>query len=291
MVSAMESQDRAAPALIVLRYGDPLVDALRAAGPGRLVILRVLPPVSGIRSCESTQAPEGMIRADLARLVAGRRPVPKLVVRFGDTVEQAHIVAGEVAPDRVVAAHDLARRLARALPFRVVDAEEDLPGAPRLLRRALGRRADEKVAALQAAALFDGVPQRDLRRLASLLDRAEVGAGHVLVGEGRRNDTLWLLLDGSALRTIRGREVGVLRAPALVGAPSMVYNRPAIATITALEPVKALVAGRIQFQAIGAIDPVALRLKAATADRLSDYLTARDPLLPSGAPNGRRALA
>jgi hypothetical protein len=41
-----------------------------------------------------------------------------------------------------------------------------------------------------------------------------------------------------------------------------------------MEPVKALVAGPAQFQRIAAIDAVALRLKAATADRLGDYLGA-----------------
>jgi hypothetical protein len=287
----MESQDSAAPTLIVLRYGDPLVDALRAAGSGRLVILRVLPQLSRTEPNESTAPLESAVRADLARLVAGRRPVPRLVVRFGDTVEQAVVVAAVVAPDRVVAARDLTRRLARALPHPVLGAEDALTGAPGLLRRALRRPADEKFAALRATALFEGVPQRDLRRLASLLDRAEVGPGHVLVREGRQNETLWLLLAGIAQSSIRGREVGRLRAPALVGVPSMVYNRPAIATITAVEPVKALVAGQAQFQAIGAIDAVALRLKAATADRLSDYLSVWDRTLPSGAPNGRRALA
>jgi CRP-like cAMP-binding protein len=140
-------------------------------------------------------------------------------------------------------------------------------------------------------ATFAGVEARDLRRLAALLDRVEIGPGHVLVAEGCRNQALWLLLTGSARTSIGGREVGRLYAPALVGGPSMVYDRPAIATVTALEAVSALVAGRAQFQAIVAIDTVALHLKAATADRLIDYLIAGERPSPSGAPNGTCALA
>jgi hypothetical protein len=55
-----------------------------------------------------------------------------------------------------------------------------------------------------------------------------------------------------------------------------------IATLTALEPIRALVAGRAQFQAISDIDAVALRLKAATADRLREYVRADDRATSSG---------
>jgi CRP-like cAMP-binding protein len=62
----------------------------------------------------------------------------------------------------------------------------------------------------------------------------------------------------------------------------MIYGEPAIATLTALEPIRALVAGRAQFQVISNIDAVALRLKAATADRLREYLRADDRATSSG---------
>jgi hypothetical protein len=303
----MESTARPAPpTLIVLRYGDPIVDALRAAGQGPLVVLRVLPPVTGCvpgglpgGPGESTEPLQRAVRARLAELTAGRRPVPRLVVRFGDLVEHARSTVAEVRPARVVCVPDLARRLARAVAVPVVGAEDavvvrgrgSVSGALGFLRRGLHHHEDAKVSALRAVALLGGVETRDLRRLAALLDCVEVGPGYVLVAEGRRNETLWLLLAGSARRSIGGREVGRLGAPALVGGPSIVYDRPAIATVTALEPVKALVAGRAQFRDITAIDAVALRLKAATADRLSDYLSAGDRPRPRGAPNGRRVLA
>ncbi len=150
------------------------------------------------------------------------------------------------------------------------------------LSSALGYPIDEKLAALRRIALFGGVGSRELRRLASQLDIGEVGPGYVLVHEGRLNDALWILLEGTAARSIRGREVGCLGPHSLVGAPSRIYDQPAVATVTAMQPVRALVAGRAQFQAIGAIDAVALRLKAATADRLSEYLRAEDAVIASG---------
>jgi hypothetical protein len=303
----MESRVRPAPpTLIVLRYGDPIVDALRAAGQGPLVVLRVLPPVAGRVAGASAGEPGGcaeplqpVVRAQLAEMTAGRRPVPRFVVRVGDPVEEARNTIAEVAPARVVCALDLARPLAAAVAVPVVGAEDAVPvrrsgpleGALGFLRRRLDRREDAKVSALGAVPLFAGVETRDLRRLAALLDRAEVGPGHVLVAEGRRNDTLWLLLAGSVQRSIGGREVGWLEAPALVGGPSVVYDRPSIATVTALEPVSALVAGRAQYRDITGIDSVALRLKAAMADRLSEYLSAPDRRSPRDAPGGRRVLA
>jgi hypothetical protein len=56
----------------------------------------------------------------------------------------------------------------------------------------------------------------------------------------------------------------------------MIYDEPAIATVITLQPIRALVASRAQFQVISGIDEVALRLKAATADRLREYLRAED---------------
>jgi hypothetical protein len=271
-----------APTLIVLRYGDPVVDALRVAGPGPLVILRVLPPQLGNSQGEDVELLQPSVRAQLAGLVEGRRPVPRLAVRAGEPIEAARNLVATVRPGRIVCAYDLARRLAAVLATPVVAVEDASPvrlrapvaGAVEFLRRAFHRHEDSKLLALQALPLLDGVATGDLRRLAGLLDRGEVGQGHVLVAEGRRNDTLWLLLAGGVQRSIGGREVGQLRAPALVGCPSILYDRPAIATVTALEPVKALVAGRAQLRAIEAIDAVALRLRAATADRLGDYLGA-----------------
>ena len=266
-----------------------------------MVILRVLPPPLGsspIARGEGAEPLQPSVRAHLAGLVAGRRPAPRLVVRFGEAIEVASSLVAAVRPGRIVCARDLGRRLAAVVAAPVVAAEDAGPvrrhgpvgDAFEFLRRAALDRADVKVSALRAVPLLGGVETRDLRRLATLLDRAEVGPGHVLVAEGRRNDTLWLLLAGSVQRSMGGREVGRLGAPALVGGPSIVYDRPSIATITALEPVRALVAGRAQYRDITAIDAVALRLKAATADRLSDYLSAADRRGPRGAPFGRRVL-
>jgi hypothetical protein len=271
-----------APTLIVLRYGDPVVDALRAAGPGPLVVLCVLPPPlagSPVECGEGLEPLQPSVRAHLAGLVAGRWPVPRLVLRCGEPIEAASSLVAAIRPGRIVCARTMARRLEAVVAAPVVAAEDGrtvrhhgpIGGAAEFLRRSLDRE-DVKVSALRALPLLDGVAASDLRRLAALLDCGEVGPGHVLVAEGHRNGTLWLLLAGSVRRSIRGREVGRLRAPGLVGGPSILYQGPAIATVTALEPVKALVAGRAQFRAIEAMDAVALRLKAATADRLGDYL-------------------
>ncbi len=298
------------PSVIALRAGDPIVQALKVAGQEPLVILRVLPVVfrrvargslaaPAIEPWERAEAMERTARAHLAELVGRRRPAPRLVVRFGDPVEQVALLAGNTQAGRVIAADAFARRLSRTLRIPVISTDVGVEVGRRdmfaeigaHLRAALGRPLDEKLAAQRRMALFGGVGSRELRRLASQLDIAEVGPGYVLIREGRLNDALWILLEGTAARSIRGREVGCLGPHSLIGAPSMIYDQPAIATVTAMQPVRALVAGRAQFQAIGAIDAVALRLKAATADRLREYLRADDGATASGAALGVPVIA
>lgn len=281
------------PTLIALRQGDPVVEALGVAGPGSLVIVRVLPmafrsaprrapAAPPIEPGQRLEALERTARAQLAGLVGRRRPPARLVIRFGDVVEQVAVLAREVRPSRVIAAGALARRLARAVGTPVVSADQGgevrhhdvLAGLAAIGRRALRRPPEEKLAALRRIELFRGVGTAELRRLASLLDLVEVGPGHVLVAQGRRNDMLCILLAGSAARRHGGSEVGRLGPHAVVGAPSLIYEQRAIATVTTLEPTRALVAGRAQFQGIKALDSVALRLRAATADCLRDYLGA-----------------
>src|SRR6516162_9918895 len=103
-----EHADRSpAPTLIVLRYGDPVVDALRAAGAGPLVVLRVLPPPlagSPVRHGKGLEPLQPPVRAHLAGLVAGRRPVPRLVLRFGEPIEAAGSLAAAIGPGRIVCA-------------------------------------------------------------------------------------------------------------------------------------------------------------------------------------------
>ena len=270
--------------VVALRAGDPVVEALEVAGPGALVIARVLPPFLGASPRgslpERREEIERSARESLAELVGRRRPVPRLEVRFGDAVQQVRELVAEVGAGRVIAARALADRLVGAVPVPVISAEEGelvhhrgpLRGIAGVLRRGLERPADEKLEALRAVEPFCGVGDRELRHLASLFDVVEVGPGHVLTSEGRANDTLWILLNGTAASSIGGRELGRLGPHSLIGAPSMLYGQRAIATMTAVAPVRALVAGRAQFQALEAVDSVALRLKAATADRLRDYL-------------------
>lgn len=277
--------------LIALRVGDPVVEALKTAGPGPLVVVRLVPRVRSIlprgssaprliHPREGMQSVEQTVRARLAELVGPRHPAPSLLVRLGDPVEQVALLVAETRAARVIAPRSLGRRLASALSVPVVGTEDGveirtpdpLGEIMGFLHRALGRPTEEKLAALRDMDLFRGLASHELRRLASLLDVVELGPGQVLTREGRLNDALWILLEGTAERSIGRREMGHLGPRSLIGVPSMVYGRPAIATVTAREPVRAMVAGRAQLQAIAAIEPVALRLKAAAADRLCDYL-------------------
>lgn len=61
--------------------------------------------------------------------------------------------------------------------------------------------------------------------------------------------------------------------------------------VTAIQPVRALLAGPAQFQAIGANDAVALRHKAATLYSLREWMRADEGAAASGAALGFPAIA
>jgi CRP-like cAMP-binding protein len=128
------------------------------------------------------------------------------------------------------------------------------------------------VQAIHCLPAFAGLSRKELVEVARNLDEAQVEAGMTVVHEGRSNHAFWIVLDGELDLTVRGKVLERVTSPGLVGAPSMLDGRPAWATVTAMTPVRALVAGRSQFRAICADDRIALRLWAATGTRLRHHM-------------------
>lgn len=202
----------------------------------------------------------------------------QMVVRFGDPVDQLTSQASGIRPSAVVAARSgqpRDRRLANAFGARL----ELVGTAPTPLGRRLwdglldqlaGGRDSRKIEALSAVSVFSHLPRRQIAFIARHLDAARVDAGTVLIKEGQRNATFWIVRRGEVEVTVRGRTRRRIGPHGFFGAISMLDGREASSTVVALTPVSAYVAGPAQFRALEGNEIVGLRLKADAEERLRD---------------------
>jgi hypothetical protein len=190
------------------------------------------------------------------------------LVRFGDEVDELAAVVDSVHPRAVMVRYKPStvlpwrsrdRRLMRRLPVPVVL----LDAADRLI-------FPDKIKVLES--VFAGMSRRDLHEIARNFDEAHIEAGTTVVHEGEPNQAMWIVVDGELELALRGKPLERITAPNLVGVPSMLDRRPAWATVTAITPVRALVASHEQFRALRSDDRVAMRLWAATGERLRNHI-------------------
>jgi CRP-like cAMP-binding protein len=127
---------------------------------------------------------------------------------------------------------------------------------------------------LASIPLFSGVGRSSLERLGSFLDEVEVEAGRLLVREGRRNDTFWILLEGEVEISVPGGPARVLRPGDFFGVTSVLDGGPAVATVRTITPVRALVASSTQFRGLLENETVARRLRSAALQRMRTDLEA-----------------
>jgi CRP-like cAMP-binding protein len=145
-------------------------------------------------------------------------------------------------------------------------------GIPRFLAHTRSNPA--KLSGLGRSSLFCGLSEKDLSQLAANLDEVTVPAGTVLVSEGRRNTAFWLVLDGTATVSIRGRERRSIGPGGHFGATSMLDGLGASATVVASTPLRALVAGAEQFRALEGNRTVGARMRSESEKRLRSDLMA-----------------
>jgi len=282
-------------------YGDSaLVRSARdhADGSGYSVtLLQVLPEVTRasrtdrgalVLPWQAMQVMKSAARFDLERLrdqFLSERTLPtRLLVRFGDVVDEIAAVCYAAHPHAVLVRSKpreflrwrnrdwrLMRRLAAPVLFldddnRLVgdEASPDSGAAPLTFT--------DKVKALYRLPVFAGMSRKELEMIARNLDEAKVDAGTTVVHEGRSNRAFWIVIDGELELTLRGKPLERITSTGLVGVPSMLDSRPAWASVTAMTPVRALVASTEQFRALRADDRIALRLWAATGARLRNHI-------------------
>jgi CRP-like cAMP-binding protein len=213
-----------------------------------------------------------------ARFLRGREHSNTKLVRFGRVADELATVVQLERPHAVLTRSKSSflpwlkrdARLQRKLdvPVLFLDATDQVVG----LSGSEPLTSTEKVRAIGHLAVFAGMSRKALESIARNFDEARVDAGTTVIHEGRSNHALWIVVEGELALTMRGKLLERVSPPGLVGVPSMLDGRPAWATVTAVTPVRALVASTEQFRALCADDRIAERLWAQTGTRLRNYM-------------------
>jgi hypothetical protein len=213
-----------------------------------------------------------------SRYLRGREHSNTKLIRFGHVadelasvvaVERPHAVLARSKTKTLVPWMNRDARLRRKLdvPVLFLDSTDQLIG---LAGEPL--TSTDKVRAIGHVPVFAGMSRKELESIARNFDEARVDAGTAVIHEGKSNHALWIVVEGELALTMRGKLLERVSPPGLVGVPSMLDGRPAWATVTAVTPVRALVASSEQFRALCADDRIADRLWAQTGARLRHYM-------------------
>jgi CRP-like cAMP-binding protein len=114
---------------------------------------------------------------------------------------------------------------------------------------------------LAAVPLFEGLPKRHLKKLASIAELANYMEGAKVVKEGDRGDSFFVALVGEAKVSVKGRTVHRILPGDHFGEISLLDGGDRTATVTAVTPMTLLMIARKDFLKELELDPeVAIEL-------------------------------
>ena len=119
--------------------------------------------------------------------------------------------------------------------------------------------------------MFSALSKRDLQLVARRAEDVRVPGGKVLVNEGETGHEFFVILDGSARVTRRGKRVATIGPGDAFGELALLDKAPRNATVIAETPMELVVLGQREFA--GIIDEVpgfARKLLAGMASRLRE---------------------
>ncbi len=131
-------------------------------------------------------------------------------------------------------------------------------------------RRDAKIELLKSVPLFAGCSKTELRELARTADELDIREGTVLTREGRSGREFFVLVDGTARVTKKGKKIGDLAAGDWFGEIALLTDGPRTATVTATSPVDVLVITDRRFRSLVETMPsIALKVLSCVGDRLA----------------------
>jgi CRP-like cAMP-binding protein len=122
---------------------------------------------------------------------------------------------------------------------------------------------------LKRVPLFQGMTERAIEAVATLVTALSVADGQPIVAEGEPGDAFYLLVEGQVEVTRRGEPIRRLGAGDFIGEIALVDGRARTATATAVGPVRTLVVRRDAFLELMDHHPaVRLGILMALTDRI-----------------------
>jgi CRP/FNR family transcriptional regulator, cyclic AMP receptor protein len=133
----------------------------------------------------------------------------------------------------------------------------------------VGLRRDAKIELLKKVPLFAGCSKSELRQLAQTADELDLRQGTVLTREGRAGREFFVLIDGTADVTKKGKKIAELGPGDWLGEIALITDSPRTATVTATTPVDVLVITDRRFRSVVETMPsIAMKVLASVGQRL-----------------------
>jgi CRP/FNR family transcriptional regulator, cyclic AMP receptor protein len=143
----------------------------------------------------------------------------------------------------------------RAWPALKVSRELDRPGANLYRDRSTWREdemagRDTKRDLLKSISIFSACGPNDLAELGQLLDEVDIPDGKLITREGDSAGEMFVIASGRARVERDGRQVAEIGPGDIIGEMALILEGRRNATVTAVGPVKAFVAGHREFHSL-----------------------------------------
>ena len=130
-----------------------------------------------------------------------------------------------------------------------------------------GRKSKEQL--LGNVRLFSTCNKRELARIASLVEEVDAPEGKVIVRQGEPGRECFVIAEGKARATMRGKGSALLGPGSFFGEMSLLDQGPRSATVTAETDMHLLVLGSREFSSlVNEVPTVAVRMMRGLAERL-----------------------
>jgi CRP-like cAMP-binding protein len=103
-------------------------------------------------------------------------------------------------------------------------------------------------------------------------------AGEQIIKEGEKGDCLYVLVEGEAAITLKGRKLGIINAGEIIGEMALIKSEQRSASVTAVTECRAALINQASFSALlKHVPDFSLHLLQVMADRLkSAYMLIED---------------
>jgi CRP/FNR family cyclic AMP-dependent transcriptional regulator len=130
-------------------------------------------------------------------------------------------------------------------------------------------RKNSKVELLRRVPLFAGCSNKELARIAMVADEIDFRPGKTLIREGELGREFFVLIDGSAQISRKGKPIDTAGPGDFFGEMALLADQPRNATVTTTSAVNALVVTARSFRDMIGDNPlIALKVMRAVAERL-----------------------